>query len=133
MSPERTLEMTESLNETQCQQERQEEVLMRLQNIEELGGLFRAFVAFLQGKSQLQISFFIRRFHMVLVEQQIMEERVSQYITRQQRKQKKGLVLCKPRPHCIKCGRNHGGMECWRSAGKCISCGKLGHKVVQCP
>ena len=37
------------------------------------------------------------------------------------------------RPFCEKCGRSHGGVECWRSSGKCLRCGEKGHMVAQCP
>jgi hypothetical protein len=37
------------------------------------------------------------------------------------------------RPFCNKCGRKHGGVECWRSLGKCLSCGQDGHQIAQCP
>ena len=34
---------------------------------------------------------------------------------------------------CTKCGRNHETSECFRVTGACFACGKLDHKVRDCP
>ncbi|RZS25858.1 hypothetical protein BHM03_00059141 [Ensete ventricosum] len=63
-------------------------------------------------------------------------KRVNEYENSNKRVKMSGLEKGKPPQRtqtCVKCGYNHETSKCFRVTGTCFACGKLDHKVKDCP